>query len=157
MSVKIKNTAYDRDKLHLHRTASKFITEPTIGNVRLTRGMTTEITDEQYERMKDMLHSWEKKGMIEIFLPAGAEQTGDLHKDGSTLNEWTEKTKPTEPRAGASVNVDDVVVGASASEKPLIAEQLAGEKMASEPPPPPASQTETSEGAKKGPGKKKLF
>ncbi len=109
MSYLVKNTSDDRSKTHLHRLAAGLIYTPTLCGKVLRLKQTMEITDEQYEAAKTLLESWERKGMVEV-----------THKGGEPL-----KTKPPVPIA----EVDKAVEEATVSEKPLIAEQIAAERM----------------------------
>lgn len=69
---RIRNTADDRSKAHLHRKATKMIYEPSIAGRRLQLRGTLDLTDKQFEQNREMLVGWEAKGMIEIeFLRTG--------------------------------------------------------------------------------------
>ncbi len=72
---RIKNTAEDRTKHLLHRTAAKFELEPTLGGVRIRLGSFIDITDEHYARVKPIIDEWVGKGMVEVFpvLPDGTD------------------------------------------------------------------------------------
>jgi hypothetical protein len=63
---RIKNTAEDRTKHLLHRTAAKFELEPNLGGVRIRLGAFLDITDEHYDRVKPIVDEWVKKGMVEV-------------------------------------------------------------------------------------------
>lgn len=85
---RIKNTADDRQKALLHRTASKFATEPDLGGRRIRLGTSIEITDEHFARVKPVLDEWVKNGMVEYEL-IGAEKE-PAEKDGPTLEGWVQ-------------------------------------------------------------------
>ncbi len=99
MPVQIKNTANDRNKAHLHRVASKITYEPSIGGVRLRLGETMTITDDQYDRLKDMLKGWEAKGMIEIL------DAPDKPKESSEDSKPAEEAISTAPPEAAPLTV----------------------------------------------------
>lgn len=82
---RIKNTAEDRTKHLLHRTAAKFELEPTLGGVRIRLGSFIDITDEHYARVKPIVDEWVSKGMVEVFpvLPDGI----DIRKYAAPLPE----------------------------------------------------------------------
>lgn len=63
---RIKNTSTDPTKRHLHRVAQSFQEEPNFAGTRLKLGASLDITDDQYERMKELLNSWVTKGMVTI-------------------------------------------------------------------------------------------
>lgn len=63
---RVKNTANDRSKTLLHRVAPGFVEEPTLGSRRIRLGEYLDITDEHYDRVKDMLAGWVKKGMVSV-------------------------------------------------------------------------------------------
>jgi len=63
---RIKNTADDRTKHILHRTATKFELEPVLGAVRIRLGKFVDISDEHYVRVKGMIDGWVKNGMVEV-------------------------------------------------------------------------------------------
>lgn len=97
---RIKNTAEDRTKHLLHRTATKFELEPTLGGIRIRLGAFLDITDEHYERVKPVVDEWVKKGMVEVI--QNGSDSADLRKftkepeydanglrlDGPTLETW---------------------------------------------------------------------
>ena len=76
---RIKNTAEDRTKHLLHRTAAKFELEPALGGVRIRLGSFVDITDEHYERVKPLVDEWVKKGMVEVV---------DLDSSENRLSKW---------------------------------------------------------------------
>lgn len=105
---RIKNTADDRAKHLLHRTAAKFELEPSLGGYRIRLGTYYDITDEHYSRVKPVLDEWVKKGMVEVTNLALLEkwkdqesavrQAFEMYDDakrkglitgGPTLEEWT--------------------------------------------------------------------
>ncbi len=102
---RIKNTADDRSKHLLHRTASQFELEPNLGGHRIRLGTYYDITDEHYERVKPVLDVWVKKGMVDVFpvLPDGADarkfakdpefNAEGLKLGGPTFEEWTDTLK----------------------------------------------------------------
>ena len=63
---KVINTANDRMKADLHRLASKFTYEPSIGGMRLRLGETMELDDEHFEQLREQLEGWRAKGMVEF-------------------------------------------------------------------------------------------
>lgn len=83
---RIKNTADDRTKTLLHRTASQFQLEPVLGSRRIRLGESVDITDEHYERVKGMIDAWVSKGMVSV-TKLGAEK------------------KKTEPKVDSSIGV----------------------------------------------------
>lgn len=101
---RIKNTADDRSKHLLHRTANQFELEPQIGGHRIRLRSYLDITDEHYERVKHMVDAWVRKGIVEVS-KVGPDFTGDPRKfaadlefdsnglrlGGPTFEVWTEK------------------------------------------------------------------
>jgi hypothetical protein len=63
---KVINTANDRSKTHLHRLASKFNYEPSIGGVRLRLGASMELDDEHFESVRAQLEGWKGKGIVDF-------------------------------------------------------------------------------------------
>lgn len=70
MSVRIKNTANDRSKAHLHRTAARFELEPSFGGQRIRLGESRVISDADYHRNKQVIDEWVAKGIVEILVVA---------------------------------------------------------------------------------------
>jgi len=70
MSVRIKNTANDRSKVHLHRTAARFELEPSFGGQRIRLGESRVISDADYRRNKQVIDEWVAKGIVEILVVA---------------------------------------------------------------------------------------
>lgn len=64
--IRIKNTAEDRSKSLLHRTASKFEIEPMLGDQRIRLRSHLDITEEYYERVKHLVAPWIAAGMVEV-------------------------------------------------------------------------------------------
>jgi hypothetical protein len=62
----IRNTSNDRAKVSLHRTASGFTPEPSIGGVRLRAGNQMNISEEHFERIRDLLFRLYETGVIEV-------------------------------------------------------------------------------------------
>lgn len=97
---RVKNTAEDRTKHLLHRTASQFELEPSLGGTRIRLGTFIDITDEHYARVKPLLDSWVLKGMVEVFpvLQDGTDvrkfvtepqyDANSLKLGGPTIEEW---------------------------------------------------------------------
>jgi hypothetical protein len=97
---RIKNTADDRTKELLHRTASQFELEPNLGGHRIRLGTHLDITNEHYERVKPTVATWVKKGMVDVFeLGSDGSDTRKLINEpqvnaeglklkGPTLEEW---------------------------------------------------------------------
>ena len=158
---KVTNTANDRSKVDLHRTASKFITEPSIAGVRLRLGQSILIEDNQYERLKTTLEGWVAKGMVELCQVGADGKPVEAKADSEEQRRVTAPLPESEP-VPAPVMAEAAVV----------------------PPPPPVWEPETvvandwepgavasdtvaeeapveapkAEGhSKKGPGKKKLY
>lgn len=63
---RIKNTADDRTKVQLHRTASRFELEPQLGGRRIRLRSHLDITDEHYEKTKTVIDDWVRKGIVEV-------------------------------------------------------------------------------------------
>lgn len=84
---RIKNTANDRTKAHLHRTATRFESEPSLGGARIRLGSHIDISDDHYDRVKPIIDEWVTKGMVHVFkldaLPVGED-------GGPTFEEWTQ-------------------------------------------------------------------
>lgn len=66
MSVRIKNTADDRLKAHLHRTTPKLVQEPSLLGRRIRLGETITISDEDYARNKATIDAWVSHGVVEV-------------------------------------------------------------------------------------------
>lgn len=80
---RIKNTANDRTKTHLHRTAPGFNEEPNLGGKRIRMGEFLDIEDAHYERVKPILDQWVAKGMVSVSqLGVAAEVVGP------TFEQW---------------------------------------------------------------------
>lgn len=106
---RIKNTADDRSKHLLHRTATQFELEPSLGGHRIRLRSYLDITDEHYERVKSVVAAWERKGIVEVSRINTDSSSDDLRKyaveqeqkfnseglrlGGPTFEEWTEKLK----------------------------------------------------------------
>lgn len=98
---RIKNTADDRTKHLLHRTATQFELEPSLGGHRIRLGTHHDIGDEHYTRVKPVIDQWVKKGMVEVFpvLQDGTDSrkfvndpeydVSGLRLGGPTIEEWT--------------------------------------------------------------------
>jgi len=94
--VRIKNTANDRTKAHLHRLASRFELEPSIAGQRIRLNSYIDLTPEAYERAKPFIDEWVKKGMVEVTTetvydrPPGNIPYDDngLRLDGPIFEEW---------------------------------------------------------------------
>ena len=74
---KVINTANDRMKADLHRLASKFTYEPSIGGMRLRLGETMELDDEHFEQLREQLEGWRAKGMVEFERVGGEEPAAE--------------------------------------------------------------------------------
>lgn len=70
---KIKNTATDRSKTHLHRIAPSLEMEPVVAGRRLFMGTSVTISEGQYQHDCARLKMLEKTGAIEcVYLGGGA-------------------------------------------------------------------------------------
>lgn len=82
---RIKNTANDRTKAHLHRVATRFDSEPSLGGIRIRLGSHIDISDDHYDRVKPFIDEWVSKGMVHVFkldaVPVGED-------NGPTFEEW---------------------------------------------------------------------
>ena len=153
---KITNTANDRTKANLHRTASKFILEPTFQGIRLGIRDSRLISDDDFEKNRELLEGWEKKGMISIERPE--EETkpglpGDPGLDAPGVPP-VEEVMPSEEEQSKFLNSlvppkDEPLIPETVNQDTGAAESTTSEELAK--PEPPAS------GYKKGSGKKKLF
>jgi hypothetical protein len=159
---RIKNTADDRSKHLLHRTASQFELEPNIGGKRIRLRSHLDISDEHYGRVKHMVDAWEKKGIVEV-TKLVSDSTEDLTKVGSdleftpeglrlggpTFEVWTEKLQqPPEsypPEGFAEVFSPGLVTYRRAREEAISQAVTASnlpivEEIVEEPAPPPVTQ-----------------
>lgn len=134
---RITNTAFNRAKEHLHRVAPKFDPEPDFGGRRLRNGESIEISDEHYERVKDMLAVWEKTGVVDITHFFGAAEPTLLTKEGA------EEKRP----SVAEKNNEETGAGPSDAQDGVSTSPTAEAET------PPAVET----APKRGPGKKRLF
>lgn len=101
---RVKNTADDRRKSLLHRTATKFELEPNLGGTRIRLGHHLDITDEHFARVKPTLDEWIKKGMVEVIKLDSSGQVPEDYKipydaegkrlDGPTIEEWMKAGYP---------------------------------------------------------------
>jgi hypothetical protein len=66
MQFKITNTTNDRMKADLHRTATKFLTEPMVNGSRLYPGQSLIVSEDYVRRNQEMLRGWHQKGIIDI-------------------------------------------------------------------------------------------
>jgi hypothetical protein len=66
MSVRLKNTANDRSKAHLHRAALRFEPEPVLAGRRIRLDETITIPDELYEKNKKLIDGWVAMGVISV-------------------------------------------------------------------------------------------
>jgi hypothetical protein len=87
---RVTNTANDRSKVHLHRLASKFTYEPSIGGLRLRLGESVELEDAHFEAIRAQLEGWKGKGIV------------DFERVGGEVKKAPVETKKVEeePRAG---------------------------------------------------------
>jgi len=94
---RVTNTANDRSKVHLHRLASKFTYEPSIGGLRLRLGESVELDDAHFEAIRSQLEGWKGKGIVD-FEHVG----GETKKAPVETKEPEVETKKVEeePRAG---------------------------------------------------------
>jgi hypothetical protein len=83
MTVRIKNTADDRMKAHLHRQAPRLIQEPSLAGRRIKLGEIRTLTDEEYAHNKTFIDEWVKQGVVEV-LDAPATPT----VKSPTIEEW---------------------------------------------------------------------
>lgn len=170
--IRIKNTAEDRSKSLLHRTAPKFELEPSLGGQRIRIRSFIDITEDHYAKVKHIVDVWVKAGMVEV-----------VRLDGSALPEPTVKWEVQEEAGNLTDTISTEVstVGAEvikeALELPSVTKQIlpatpveetvaettesAGAPVAEVQTPAPAPAVEEKSGSsdsKKGPGgKKKLF
>jgi hypothetical protein len=102
MSVRLKNTANDRSKAHLHRAALRFEPEPVLAGRRIRLDETITIPDELYEKNKKEIDSWVKMGVVEVLGVAASydrpipHDKDGLRLDGPTLEEWVKAGYPAE-------------------------------------------------------------
>lgn len=168
MTVRIKNTADDRTKHLLHRTSTRFELEPILGDKRIRLGTFIDVDDEYYERVKHLVAPWIKNGMVEVF---------KLQKEGDKLI----SAGAVAPVPAADIKLDKLVadptITATTAASQAVSTQTlefadsmavtdtltanlepAGAPVVEEAPAPaPAVEEKSSNDAKKGPGKKKLF
>lgn len=87
---RIINTAHDRTKHLLQRTAPKFEYEPSLGGVRIMLGSYHDITDEHYQRVKPTIDQWIKNGMVDVLniTKEDLKKNEGLDKAGPTFEEW---------------------------------------------------------------------
>ena len=131
---RVTNTANDRSKVDLHRLATKFTYEPSIGGVRLRLGATMDLDDEHFESIRSQLEGWKGKGIVDF----------EHIPDGANVD-----VEPTKPVLGmlkdAAIldEVQDIVIT-----EPQIT-----------PAPPPGAHSDSTEGAhpKKSQSKVKKF
>lgn len=143
---KIKNTADDRSKVTLHRTATKFELEPSFAGLRLRLGQSRLIEDEVFQRNEELLRAWEKNGMISI------EKEGDHETTvpGLPGDPGLEPPSAPPPEPPQPIEVPP-------PEPPMV-EVPVGEPAVVEPVPEVPTEPEPSHPqSKKGPGRKKLF
>lgn len=143
---KIKNTANDRSKTLLHRTAIKFELEPSFAGRRLRLGESRDIEDAVYERNKELLDRWEKNGMISVE-KVGGEKASPKPQPASA------PTPPPLPEEEIAREVDAEIA------KELY-EALPDAVPVTETSPEPDAAPEAPSvpiQSRKGPGKKKLY
>ena len=63
---KVTNTANDRSKADLHRIATKFTYEPSIGGLRLRLGESMELDDAHFATVRAQLEGWKGKGIVDF-------------------------------------------------------------------------------------------
>lgn len=146
---KIKNTANDRSKTLLHRTAIKFELEPSFAGVRLRLGESRDIEDAVYERNKELLDRWEKNGMISIERPGSETTVPGLPGDPGLAP----PTPPPPPQEEAPVASDPETAKELYEALPdaaPVTETTPESDAAPEAPSVPIQ-------SRKGPGKKKLY
>lgn len=128
---RIKNTANDRTKHFLHRTATKFEVEPSLGGRRIFLNSHCDVSDEHYERVKPTVDEWVKKGMVSVFLisddgTGGPKiNTEGLELGGPTIEEWKAAGYPADnypPKGYAEVFSPGLVALRRAQEE-AVAEQ----------------------------------
>lgn len=100
---RIKNTADDRTKHLLHRTASRFELEPVLGARRIRLGEHYDITDEHYEKVKHIVAPWVKKGMVEVIKLDSKSDSKETKKE--TKNPASDVLNPP-PVAALEFNVE---------------------------------------------------
>ncbi len=145
--IRIKNTAEDRTKSLLHRTAAKFELEPMLGDQRIRLRSYIDITEEHYERVKHIVAPWVAAGMVEVLGVAAVEEKAPL---------VTEVVAPAP--APAPVEQLDMIDDTPPVEESIVATpEPAGAPVVVEAPPAPVAEEKPTDN-KKGPGgKKKLF
>lgn len=149
--IRIKNTADDRRKAHLHRTASRFQMEPTLGSTRIRLRGYVDITDEHYERVKDLIEEWVAKGMVEVIR---------LEGPAAVLPRPEEAPPPVvNPEVSKEMKTEVVVEEPKAPEVLDEASSVVEEKVetAPEAPKPVSTPEPPKHQYHKGSGKKKLF
>lgn len=82
---RIKNTSTDLNKRHLHVVAQGFQEEPSFAGTRIKLGASLDITNTQYERMKDLLNSWVTKGMVTV---TNLDAQPSVDPTGPTFEDW---------------------------------------------------------------------
>ncbi len=165
--IRIKNTADDRTKVLLHRTATRFELEPVLGDKRIRLRSYLDITEEHYARLKSMVDGWVKNGMVEVTSTDGEpikhEETPILTKGYEETKAEEEAARITaEDAAAAEANKDaDIDVEDSVELSDTLAvttPEPAGAPVVEPVSTPPVVEEKSSQpDAKKGPGKKKLF
>jgi hypothetical protein len=145
---KITNTANDRSKAELHRTASKFTYEPSIGGVRLRLGETIEMDDEHFEENRSLLEGWQAKGMVDF------ERVGGEPAKAEGEQKPEEKTE--DPPQGEAPPADAPPADAPPEEGEAPVETVSDESAETPAAEPAAEKAETSEGQPKK-SKKRLY
>ncbi len=151
--IRIKNTAEDRTKSLLHRTAAKFELEPMLGDQRIRLRSHIDITEEHYERVKHIVAPWIAAGMVEVIGLSAGEAGASVIKEALKLPTVTEQVLPPVP-----VEQLDMIDDTPPVEESIVATpEPAGAPVVVEAPPAPAVEEKPVD-SKKGPGgKKKLF
>lgn len=159
MTVRIKNTADDRTKHLLHRTASRFELEPILGDKRIRLGTYIDVDDEYYERVKHLVAPWIKNGMVEVFK---LEVEGNkIISSGSVAPMKIEELRLPEVVTVAETAVSTQTLSftepVAVTETVTVAVEPAPVVEEAPAPAPMAVEEKASNDSKKGPGKKKLF
>jgi hypothetical protein len=145
--LRVKNTANDRTKSLLHRTAAKLEMEPVVNGYRLRMGSSVDIPEEVYDRNRAHFDKLIKDGVIEISYvdakPSDKEpelNAEGLKLGGPTLERFMEAGYPADrypplgwaevPSAGLTAYRKQVADDAARAEAEAVEKQAADDKEA---------------------------
>lgn len=163
---RVKNTAEDRSKSLLHRTAPKFELEPMLCGRRVQLRGYVDITDEQYAANKATLDVWVKNGMVDV-IDMGSEGKAPPVVEDSI--KWVAKEEMGEPVINATsvakleFAAEELTPVPSGDELTATLEPAGATEVVEEvpvapaPEPEPVVEEKTSDTPKKSYSKKKLF